>query len=129
MNQQQHSKALFNAVIRARLSGKKVNIDDVLCDVELAQIAAAKHPNNGNGSEPERYCDCPELIIYGKRYPCPPGHDCDYAEARSALVFKAAEIATDGIGDPIGSAATGYKWTAEFIRQMDRLAFNAGLLR
>jgi hypothetical protein len=126
---QQQYKALFNAVIRARQSGKKVNIDDVLRDAELAQIAAGKHSNNGNGSEPERYCDCPELIIYGKRYPCPPGHDCNYAEARSALVFQAAENATERIGSPIGSAATGHKWTAEFIRQMDRLAFNAGLLR
>jgi hypothetical protein len=36
---------------------------------------------------------------------------------------------TERIGDPIGSTALGYQWTAEFVRQMDRLAFNAGLLR
>jgi hypothetical protein len=100
-----------------------------LANIELEQIAKERQSNNGNGNEPERYCECAELITYGKRYPCPPGHDCNYTEARAGLVFKAAENATERIGDPVGSAAVGYQWTAEFIRQMDRLAFNAGLLR
>ena len=100
----------------------------MLADIELAEIAAAKH-NNGNGSEPERYCDCPELIIDGKRVPCPPGHDCEYVAGRSALVPEASRLATKSIGEPIGNAATGYRWTAEFVRILDRLAYSAGLLQ
>jgi hypothetical protein len=55
--------------------------------------------------------------------------DCEYVAARSALVFEAERIATAQVGDPTGSAALGKNWTAEFVRQMNRLAFNAGLLR
>jgi hypothetical protein len=120
---------LFNATIRAWQSGKKININDVLCDAELAELARERLARNGNG-EPERViCQCAEGIINGQRMPVHRPADCKYAEARSALIFEASQIATERIGDPINSAAVGYKWTAEFVRQMDRLVFNAGLLR
>ena len=117
MNQSQRTKAKFNATIQTlRETGRKFNLNDVLVDIELAEIAAEKHPNNGSGIEPERYCHCPELIICGKRYPRPLGHDCNYAEARAGLTFEASQLAAERIGDPIGSAALGYQWTAELVR-------------
>ena len=131
MDQAQY-KALFNETIRAyRLAGKKFNVHDLLADIELGQLAKERHANNGNGArEPERVmCWCAEGIINGQRIPVHKPTDCEYVAARSALVYEASRIATGQVGDPVGSAAVGRKWTAEFNRAMDRLAFNAGLLR
>jgi hypothetical protein len=60
-------------------------MNDVLVEREMAQIAAEK---NGNGAV-TRYCRCPELVINGKRMPCPPHHDCGYSRTRAALVLSA----------------------------------------
>jgi hypothetical protein len=107
MTQAQY-KAAVNASIRSyRLAGQKFNVDDLLAEIELEQLAKAKRNGNGNGSDPERYCWCDELLVNGKRVPCPPHHDCSYVAARSALVYEAAKIATQRIGDPTDSAARG----------------------
>jgi hypothetical protein len=122
MNQAEY-KAAFNEAIRThRLAGKKFNVHDLLADIELQQIAKERHANNGNGSEPERRCWCLELIVNGKRIPCPPHHDCEYVAARSALVFEASRIATQRVGDPVGSAALDRQWTRVFNWEMTRLA-------
>jgi hypothetical protein len=65
----------------------KLSFDDWMYEREMAAIAASKN-NNGNGA-PVRFCNCPELVINGKRLPCPPYHDCDYVRTRSALVLAA----------------------------------------
>ena len=110
-------------------STHRVCIDDELTNAELSAIAFAKLKANGNGSHPQRFCDCPETLLHGKRVPCPPQHDCSYCRARGTLVDQAARIAsqrvTVGYGDKIGEAAD--RWTKVFASEMDRLA--APLLR
>jgi hypothetical protein len=39
------------------LNGKKLNVNDLLADIELEQITKERHANNGNGSERE-ICWC-----------------------------------------------------------------------
>jgi hypothetical protein len=113
--------------IRTCHSAKKININDALGELELEQIAAA---SNGNGSAPERViCQCAESIINGRRVPVHQPSDCQYVRARSALICEACKVATERSGDPTGNATLGYEWTRIFVREMDRLAFNAGLLR
>jgi hypothetical protein len=58
-----------------------------------------------------------------------PHHDCQYVAARSALVPDAARLATQRIGDADGNAATGHRWTAEFVRILVRLAYEKGLFK
>ena len=73
---------------------------------------------------------CNKILCHSKRFPCPPGQRLQvHAEARAGLVVEAWQIATDRIGDPIGNAVVGYQWTAESVRAVDRLSFNAGLLQ
>jgi hypothetical protein len=110
-------------------AGKKFNVNDVLADLELEAIRAAKS-KDGNRSEPERVvCWCAEGIVNGRRVAVHRSSDCEYVAARSALVPEASRLATERIGEPIGNAATGYRWTAEFVRILDRLAYSAGLLQ
>lgn len=128
MNQSERTKAKFNATIRAyRLEGRKFNVDDVLADIELGQIAAAKH--NGNGSEERVICWCDEGTVNGRRVAVHRPADCEYVAALSALVYEASRITTERLGDPTGRNALGYVWAKEFNRVMNRLAFNAGLLK
>ena len=82
--------------------------------------------SNGDGRV---VCWCDEGIVNGKRVAVHRSCDCDYVAARSALVPEAARLATEKIGNPIGCAQLGYAWTAELVRVMNRLAYNAGLLR
>jgi hypothetical protein len=117
-------KARFLYNIRTpRATRRPKSLNELLCERE---------EENGNGSyhiptKPPCYCD--ECVVNGRRQEVPIYHDCGYVAARSALVFEASKIATQRVGDATGSASLGYIWTAEFVRQMDRLAFNAGLLR
>jgi len=129
--QTERTKAKFKAVIRSlRDTEKKFNINDVLADLELAEIAEAKHKGNGNGSEPGRVrCWCDEGIINGQRLAVHRPCDCEYTARGTALVYEAEKIATQKVGDPTGNAATGYQWTAEYVKVMNRLAVQAGLLR
>jgi hypothetical protein len=53
-----------------------------------------------------------------------------YVRARNALIPEAASLATRQVGQPSvdeGDAAHGHRWTACFVRELDRLA--APLLR
>jgi len=43
------------------LNGKKFNVNVLLADIELEQIAKERHANNGNRSERE-ICSCTEGI-------------------------------------------------------------------
>jgi hypothetical protein len=118
--------------IKAPRPERKQSISDWLYERELAQIAAGRAKVNGsNGSEPQRFCSCAELVIgEGRnrdRVPCPKYHDCRYIEARSALVSEAVRIATEKIGDPTWDAQRCHRWTKEFVRQMEKLS--APLLR
>ena len=117
-------KATVNATIRTfRLAGKKFNVDDLLADIELEQIAEERHARNGNGSEPERViCWCAEGIINGRRVAVHRPSDCEYVARRSALVFEAEKIATAKVGDPTGNLRLGYNWTRVFNSEMNRLA-------
>lgn len=99
--------------------------DDEIADGEIEACKREREQKNGVHPlpvEPPRFCNCAELIINGKRFPIPPGHDCAYIKARAALVWQAVWLTTEKIGDPVGNALSGYRWTAEFVRQMDRLA-------
>jgi hypothetical protein len=76
-------------------SADHVNVNDALCDAELAGIARAKALAGGvaNNGYSERYCNWAELIVGGHRIACLIGHDCDYVRARSALVPDAVDAA------------------------------------
>jgi len=37
-----------------------------------------------------KFCECPETLSRGARFPSPPGHDCEYVRQRSALVPQAS---------------------------------------
>jgi hypothetical protein len=105
--------------------GPKISIDDWLCAKEEESIAREKAKANGNGSQPVpevRYCQCDELIVNGKRLPCPPWHDCEYIAKRSEL-SKIAAMLTDAVV----SNGKGNAWTRRFVQEMERLS--APLLR
>jgi hypothetical protein len=55
---------------------------------------------DAHGDEP-RYCECDELVVGGRRLPCPPGHCCDYVEQRNRLIPTAVKIANKRIGERI----------------------------
>ena len=93
------------------------NADDELADREIEQCRWERMMKNGNGSHPQRFCDCAELIVNGERIACPPGHSCEYVRARSALVLDAETAALEMPGD----------FTRNFVAVMDQLA--ASLLR
>jgi hypothetical protein len=95
------------------------SIDDWLLDGELDRIAREKLKLNGNHLKPP--CDCAECVIHGERVQMPEQHNCEYVRERSKLVGIAAAIATEKIGRPCGGEV-GARWTAEFVRQMDRLS-------
>jgi len=105
------------------LEVEHVNSSDTLAEAELQALAHAKL-KMGNGNHRERYCDCPELIIDGRRVPYPVGRSSKYVAKRSALVSEASEIATVKVED-----VTSKAWASAFNAAMDRLAYNAGLLR
>ena len=98
---------------------RKMSIDDWLYEREKAAIEWGRVCNNGG--QPERWCECPELIINGKRVPCPPHHDCDYVRKRSELVAIADRITSEGVGNKRG-IVNGYRWTRRFVTEMEKLA-------
>ena len=102
---------------------EKVNIDDIWCDAELAQCKAERENQNGsNGDQPGRVtCQCVESIINGRRIPVHRPEDCQYSEARSALVPIAEQIATESVGNKRG-IVNGYRWTRRFVAEMEKLA-------
>ena len=110
-------------------SERHISIDDWLYEGEMDQITRERLTLNGNGNHSQRFCDCPETLLHGKRVPSPPQHDCSYCRARASLVDHAARNASArvivGYGDKIGEAAD--RWTKTFASEMDRLA--APLLR
>jgi hypothetical protein len=67
-----------------------------LYEKELAEIAAERAAENGNGShEPPRYCHCAELVIARHRIPAPKFHSCNYVAQRNGLIRDAERIATE----------------------------------
>src|SRR4029077_9248681 len=124
---QLHDKRRFKTYHAER----KISYDDAAYFLEREQCErerAANCNNNGNGSNaPENFCYCRELVVNGRRVPCPPWHNCTYVARRSALVDEAAELATKKCGNPIGDKNRGYHWTKIFNQEITRLA--APLLR
>jgi len=118
------SAARFKEQIKTYAAKEKLSYDDAVYEVEREQCRRELARKSGQKDhEPKRViCWCDEGVINGRRVvvhrPC----DCQYTERRSALVPEAARITTEKIGEPIGDAATGYRWTAEFVRQMNRLS-------
>jgi hypothetical protein len=107
--------------IRTPRSDHKISIDDWLVSCEMAAIEREKLTGN-NGSDATRYCDCAETLSPdGHRWPCQPGHSCAYVKARNELIGEASRIATENVGGNRG-IVNGYRWTREFVRQMERLA-------
>jgi hypothetical protein len=108
----------------------KRSIDDQICDKEIEDCRIAREKASGNGSDArvasngaQKICYCLETRMPdGTRRALHTEADCLYTAARSALVFSAATLAT-------ADGATGYDFTKLFAKEMERLAFNAGLLR
>jgi hypothetical protein len=99
------------------------DVDGFLLAGELERCERERLLKNGsNGDQPQRFCECPEYLINGKRGPCPPQHSCAYTRLRSALVSEASRIATQRVGDPLHDTPLGCRWTFEFNKIMDRLA-------
>src|SRR5207245_9796904 len=118
-----------------RLPTLGVNVDEMLCDAELASIEAAKimaAKNVVNGWKRE-LCDCPETRINGVRYALHRPIDHEYARERSKLVDAASRRASKKVGELPADAdrkardSHAHRFTAVFNREMDRLA--APLLR
>ena len=102
-----------------------LSLDDWWFASETEQIKREREKleSNGNDVQLQRViCGCAESLVNGKRVPVHRAEDCVYAAARSALIFQAAEIATRKIGDPVGDKLLGHRWTACFVKIMDRLA-------
>lgn len=51
-------------------------------------------------------------------------HDCDYVDARNALIPAAERAATE-----TGAARTSHEWSRQFVAAMDRLARECGLVK
>jgi hypothetical protein len=103
------------------------NVDDWLCNGEIERCAEerwrASLRNSINGDLPGRVvCDCAEGTVNGKRVAVHRPEDCRYTEARSALVDDAARITTEKIGDPLHDSELGRRWTAEFVKILNKMA-------
>jgi hypothetical protein len=106
------------AAIKSYQPTHKISYDDLAYERERELCERERARANGNGSvTPERYCWCNELVIGGQRYPCPPHHDCQYVGRRNAMIAEASRLATK----KVGVEASAYRWTAEFVKAMDRL--------
>ena len=70
----------------------------------------------------ERFCSCDEVIVNGKRLPCPRFHDCAYIRQRSALVSEAVRIANRIVTPIIGDKAGKCRWNSVFGEAMEKLA-------
>jgi len=97
---------------------RSVSFDDWLLDCELESSALAKAKNGTHTAIEERYCDCPETLVNGERVPCPPGHNCEYARARSELVPTAERRACEAAGISNGKD----EWMRCFADAMEELA-------
>jgi len=111
--------------IKAPRETRKISLSDWLVEQDLALCRAQPEKVNGNGSHTSRFCDCPELLLHGKRSACPPQHDCEYSHQRSALVKEAAARATKRV--PLVPFKHGEAWTKCFVSEMEKLS--APLLR
>jgi hypothetical protein len=110
---------------------EEMSLDDWWFESEVESIKREREKleRNGNGVELQRViCFCAEGVVNGKRVAVHRPSDCIYTAARSALIFQAAEIATQKIGDPVGDSLHGCRWTAAFVSAMNRLCHNAGLI-
>lgn len=68
-------------------------------------------------------CKCSETVLSdGSRF-VGEGHDCGYVVKRNALITEASRAASALTGNEDGP-----KFTAEFVRQMDRLASEKGIV-
>jgi hypothetical protein len=109
----------------------KRSIDDEICDKEIEDCRIVREKANGNGShEPQpQYCHCAEYVINGKREPFPFGHSCEYVASRNWLIDDAVREANKRVGDPADDASLWQRWAAAYNSAMNRLCYNAGLLR
>jgi hypothetical protein len=114
--------AYQQAQIKTPKPERKISLDDFWYEREMEVIAREKAKLNGKHPAPARYCSCDELKLRGRRLPCPPWHDCDYAKARSALCSEASRIVTEKMGNLIGDSQHAHHWTREFVRQMEKLS-------
>lgn len=76
------------------------------------------------------FCSCREFLVdrgeeRPDRVPCPPYHDCDYVKERSALVSRAAALASEEchrIAANPGTVRYDQAWNVAFGQHMERLA-------
>src|SRR6266498_3863105 len=63
---------------------------------ELELIPREKAKANGGGQPQQRFCDCLEILLDGKRLSCPPQHDCEYCRRRSSEIVPVTVALTNG---------------------------------
>ena len=101
MDRAQEYKAAVNDAIRTyRLAGRKFNYTDLLAEVELQQIAEAKHTGNGNGNgnePPKVKCWCDEGIVNGKRVAIHRPADCAYVRRGVRWFMRQRESRLNGL--------------------------------
>jgi hypothetical protein len=76
------------------------------------------------------YCSCQEIKdSKGNEYHrIPEWHNCDYIRKRNKLIKQAEEYAEQVTKDESGNV-DGYKFSYVFSSQMDKLAYETGLVR
>jgi hypothetical protein len=115
---------LFNERIRTYAATRKLCYDDAVFEIEYEQCRRELAKKSGSADhKPKRVkCRCAESIVNGRRIPVHRQSDCEYVARRSALVPEASRLATEKVGDPLGDADCGYRWSAEVVRVMNRLS-------
>ena len=63
---------------------------------ELELILHEKAKANGGGQPQQRFCDCLEILLDGKRLSCSPQHDCEYCRRRSSEIVPVTVALTNG---------------------------------
>lgn len=97
---------------------------DLMASIEIEALANDKLVREASGEPTQRFCGCAELVISGKRLPCPRYHDCSYVAQRNKLIPAATRLANKRLTltaeDDYTSA--GIKFTRLFSIAMDELA-------
>ena len=87
---------------------------------ELELIPREKAKANGGSQPQQRFCDCLEILLDGKRLSCSPQHDCEYCRRRSSELIPVAVALTNAV--IANDSANGDEWSRRFNFEMEKLA-------
>lgn len=100
-------------------------IHDTFADAQLDATLQSRLVEDANqGEAAQRFCDCAELIVNGRRRPCPQYHDCAYVKQRNKLIPSATRLANKRLRlTPYDDSTSGnIKFTRLFSKIMDELS-------